>query len=378
MRNNGPQTPKLLTLMFVICISLCACSTKPVEDVGIAAGVFDGTDAPVQGMVDTLEGSAGDEGPTPDTSDSADDSGLTPDTTDFVDAGSDYTACFASVPIYGGEPYAVVNNNVPFIDGFDAAIPLGAYEYYSELDDLGRPQKAYACLCTETMPADGEERGEIGMIKPAGWHTVKYPDVIEGLYLYNRCHLIGWQLGAENANELNLMTGTRYLNVTGMLPFENQVADYIHETGNHVYYRITPDYVDDELIARGLLMEAKSVEDDDCVFCVYCYNVQPGIVIDYATGDSWLDDGYVVASEPATTEPTAEPTETVTPEPDAATAATESATCTYVCNTNTMKCHKSDCRYVDDIKDKNRLDIDATPAELQSLGYEPCKVCNPW
>lgn len=361
MRNNGSQTPKLLTLMFVMCISLCACSTKPVEDVGIAAGVFDGTDAPVQGMVYTLEGSAGDEGPTPDTSDSADDSGLTPDTTDFVDAGSDYTACFANVPAYSGEPYMTANGNVPFIDGFDTEIPLEAYEYYSELDDLGRPQAAYACLCTETMPADGEERGEIGMIKPAGWHTVKYPDVIEGLYLYNRCHLIGWQLGAENANELNLMTGTRYLNVTGMLPFENQVADYIHETGNHVYYRITPDYVDDELLARGLLMEAKSVEDDGCTFCVYCYNVQPGIVIDYVTGDSWLDDVYVVASEP-----------------DAATATTEAATHSYVCNTNTMKCHEPDCRYVDDIKDKNRLDIDATPAELQSLGYEPCKVCNPW
>lgn len=149
---------------------------------------------------------------------------------------------------------------------------------------------AYANISIETMPT--EERGEIGMIKPAGWHTVKYPEVIEDRYLYNRCHLIGYQLAGENANEKNLITGTRYLNVKGMLPYENEVASYVKKTGNHVMYRVTPYFKGNNLVADGVLMEAYSVEDSGVgvCFCIYAYNVQPGIDIDYATGDSKLRD----------------------------------------------------------------------------------------
>ena len=158
------------------------------------------------------------------------------------------------------------------------------YEHYSELDNLGRTGVAMACLGPETLPT--EKRGPIGMIKPAGWHTVKYPDVIKDLYLYNRCHLIAFELSGENANEKNLTTGTRYLNISGMLPFENKTRKYIEDTHNHVIYRVTPVFINNELVCRGILIEAKSVEDNNLEFCVYCYNVQPGIIIDYTTGDS--------------------------------------------------------------------------------------------
>ncbi len=190
---------------------------------------------------------------------------------------------YQSAPV---EAVTVKNGNVPYFT--EDEITDKSFEEYSELDELGRCGVAVACLSKDTMPEEGEKRGEIGQIRPSGWHTVKYPEVISDRYLYNRCHLIGWQLGAENANKLNLITGTRYLNVTGMLPYENMVADYIRKTGNHVMYRVTPDYEGNNLVASGLLIEAKSVEDDGCVFCVYCYNVQPGVEIDYATGESRL------------------------------------------------------------------------------------------
>ena len=186
-----------------------------------------------------------------------------------------------SIPEYSGEPYVTIHDNVPFF--LEEELTTDAFETYSELDDLGRCGTAYANICEDIMPT--EKRGKIGMIKPSGWHTVKYTG-IDGNYLYNRCHLIGYQLSAENANEKNLITGTRYLNVTGMLPFENMVADYVNETGNHVLYRVTPIYNQENLVADGVLMEAQSVENDDLAFCVYCYNVQPGIEIDYHTGDS--------------------------------------------------------------------------------------------
>lgn len=193
-----------------------------------------------------------------------------------------------AVPAYSGEPYAEVNGNVPFFTEGDRTVT--AFEEYSELDELGRCGAAYANVCLELMPT--EPREGIGMIKPSGWHTVRYDDLIPDKYLYNRCHLIGFQLAGENANEKNLITGTRYLNVEGMLPFEDQVADYVEETGNHVLYRVTPLFVEDELVAGGVLMEGLSVEDGGAgvCFCVYAYNVQPGIRIDYATGESERED----------------------------------------------------------------------------------------
>ena len=188
------------------------------------------------------------------------------------------------VPTYCGQPYVEINNNKPFFEKDE--IHTESFERYSELDLLGRCGVAYANVSKETMP--DEERGQIGMIKPTGWHTVKYPKIIDSRYLYNRCHLIAWCLSGENANEKNLITGTRYMNTEGMLPFENMIANYIDETGNHVLYRVTPVFEGINLVASGVLMEAYSVEDRGAgiQFCVYCYNVQPGIEIDYATGES--------------------------------------------------------------------------------------------
>ena len=194
----------------------------------------------------------------------------------------------SSIPDYSGSAYIVLNNNKP--EFTEIEITSKAFEKYSNLDYLGRCGVAFACLGIETKPT--EERGEIGMIRPSGWHTVKYPEVIDDLYLYNRCHLLGYQLTGENANEKNLITGTRYMNVEGMLPFENEVASYVRETGNHVLYRVTPIFAGNNLVADGVLMEAYSVEDSGrgVEFCVFVYNVQPGIQIDYKTGKSKLEN----------------------------------------------------------------------------------------
>jgi DNA-entry nuclease len=198
-----------------------------------------------------------------------------------------YSESVMDVPAFSGDPYVVINDNEPEFS--DADMTETGYEYYSDLDYLGRCGYAMACIGIEMMPT--QERGSIGQVKPSGWHTVKY-DFVDGKYLYNRCHLIGFQLTGENANECNLITGTRYLNVEGMLPFENMVADYIRETENHVLYRVTPVFDDDSLVARGVQMEAKSVEDDGEGICfnIYAYNNQPGVSIDYATGSSTLAD----------------------------------------------------------------------------------------
>lgn len=191
------------------------------------------------------------------------------------------------IPDYTGEAYVTLQNNEPDFSQED--MTQEPFENYSELDNLGRCGVAFANVCTETMPQ--ETRAPIGKVKPTGWHSVRYKNV-EGRYLYNRCHLIGFQLTAENANEKNLITGTRYLNVNGMLPFEDQVADYVKETDNHVLYRVTPVFEGDNLVASGVQMEAMSVEDegDGVLFNVYVYNVQPGVTIDYATGESALSD----------------------------------------------------------------------------------------
>ena len=201
--------------------------------------------------------------------------------TEVAGSVNDYVVSLDDIPEWTDVAYVEINGNVPFFKESD--LTTDSYEYYSDLDELGRCGVAEACVGQDLMPT--EERGNIGSVKPTGWHTVKY-DNVSGKYLYNRCHLIGYQLTAENANKKNLITGTRYLNIDGMLDFENMVANYVKETGNHVMYRVTPIFEDDNLVASGVLMEGKSVEDDEIEFCVYCYNVQPGIEIDYATGDS--------------------------------------------------------------------------------------------
>ncbi len=188
-----------------------------------------------------------------------------------------------SIPEFSNTPYVEINGNVPFFT--DEDMTTESYETYAPLDTLGRCGETKACIGRDLMPT--EDRGNIGQVKPSGWQTVKY-DFVDGKYLYNRCHLIGFQLTGENANRENLITGTRYMNVEGMLPFENMVADYIKDTDNHVLYRVTPIFQGSELVARGVLMEAKSVEDNGAgiLFCVYVYNNQPGVEIDYLTGES--------------------------------------------------------------------------------------------
>lgn len=194
----------------------------------------------------------------------------------------------SSIPQYAGSPYIPVHDNIPYFDPEQE--DTESFEKYSSLDILGRCGTAFANLSRDTMPT--EPRGKIGQIRPSGWHTVKYRNVVEDGYLYNRCHLIAWCLAGENANEKNLITGTRYMNVEGMLPFEEMVAKYLDETGNHVLYRVTPLFKENNLVASGVLMEALSVEDGGAgiCFCVYCYNVQPGIEIDYRTGESHVVD----------------------------------------------------------------------------------------
>lgn len=271
----------------------------------------------------------------------------------------------SSIPAYSGDPYVVINNNEP---GFtDDDLTTISFETYSDLDSLGRCGVAYANIGTDLMPT--EERGSIGQVKPSGWHTVKY-DCVDGKYLYNRCHLIGYQLTAENANTKNLITGTRYLNVEGMLPFENMVADYIKETGNHVLYRVTPIFDGDNLVASGVLMEAKSVEDagDGILFNVYCYNVQPGVSIDYATGDSALDETAATeapSAEPETPAKTEEPTTPV------------SSGTAYILNTNTHKFHYPSCSSVDQMNESNKQEYTGTRDEVIAMGYDPCGRCHP-
>ncbi len=220
---------------------------------------------------------------------------------DVIEA-TEVTLSLADIPEYSGEPYVAVNDNVPQF--LETDLSTDSYEYYSDLDRLGRCGVVYACIGTDLMPT--EERGSIGSVKPTGWHTVKY-DVVDGNYLYNRCHLIGYQLSGENVNTKNLITGTRYLNVDGMLPFENMVADYVLETENHVMYRVTPIFDGDNLLASGVQIEAESVEDngEGILFNVYCYNVQPGVEIDYATGDSQLAAGAASSESSASDDSTA-------------------------------------------------------------------------
>lgn len=196
-----------------------------------------------------------------------------------------------NIPKYSGMSYTEINGNVPAFS--ESELTTKPFEKYSDKDSIGRCGVAYINVCKEIMPKEGEERGKIGNIKPTGWKQEKYEGLVlsKPPYLYNRCHLAAWCLSNENDNDKNLITGTRYMNVNGMLPFEEKVAKYVKKTDNHVMYRVTPIFYDEELLARGVLIEAYSVEDEGegICFCVFCYNVQPGVGIDYATGSSWRE-----------------------------------------------------------------------------------------
>lgn len=253
----------------------------------------------------------------------------------------------ANAPKYENAAYTVINDNKPQFS--DDEITEESFERYSALDNLGRCGVAIACIGVDIMPT--EDRGNIGMVKPSGWHTVKY-DIVDGKYLYNRCHLIGFQLAGENANDRNLITGTRYFNVEGMLPFENMVADYVKETENHVMYRVTPYYEGDDLVARGVFMEAYSVEDngDGVCFNVFVHNIQPGITIDYATGESTLSKEENTSS---------------------------SRSADFVLNTNSKKFHIPTCDSVSDMNPANKKEYCGSREDLIDDGYDPCKNCDP-
>ena len=253
----------------------------------------------------------------------------------------------ADIPEFSGEPYVVLNDNVPEFSEEDYTTK--SYEFYSELDQYNRCGYTMACIGQDIMPT--EERGSIGQVKPTGWQTVKY-DFVDGKYLYNRCHLIGYQLTGENANERNLITGTRYMNVEGMLPFENMVADYIKENDHHVLYRVTPVFDGEDMVAKGVVMEALSMEDDGAgiQFHVFVYNNQPGVTIDYATGES-------TEKETDKQQPVAENK--------------------YILNVNSKKFHTSDCKQGQTVTDKNRKTYQGSREDLITDGYEPAGCCNP-
>ncbi len=260
----------------------------------------------------------------------------------------------ADIPEYSGSPYVVLKDNVPEFNE-EQKTSTSAYEYYSPLDSLGRCGVTHACVGKELMPT--EDRGEIGSVYPSGWVQNEYDSsLVDGRYIYNRCHLIGFQLTGENANKENLITGTRYMNVEGMLPFENMVADYIKETGNHVMYRVTPIFEGKNLLAKGVQMEAYSIEDEGKEICfhVFVYNVQPGISFNYLTGENWLSEDAPPANNQATGEEEK-----------------------YVLNTNTKRIHRENCSLISSIKDQNKKIYYGTKQSLLDKNYTPCNTCKP-
>ncbi len=373
---------------------------------------------------DPLEGAPGDDDSRPSAGEHADPEEL---------AGQWSAADFSleDVAAYTDQAYVAVNDNQPYFSEYD--LTGQSDEFYSELDGLGRCGTACARVGVDLMPT--EKRESISQVKPSGWQNAKY-DNVDGKYLYNRCHLIGFQLSGENANEKNLITGTRYLNVDGMLPFENMIADYVKETENHVMYRVTPVFEGDNLVASGVLLEAQSVEDqgEDLQFCVYVYNVQPGITIDYATGASSSGEQSPETASRSRAEEqnpeTASPSRTGEQSPESASqlrteeqnmesespsrtgeqspepesqlrteeqnmesasrpqaeepqseleAAQESAPqgTDYILNTSTKKFHDPTCGSVKQMKESNKQVYTGSRDEVIAQGYDPCKKCNP-
>lgn len=267
-----------------------------------------------------------------------------------VPGGTQTSFSLEDVPAFSGEPYVVLSDNQPGFTQEELDQAAQGFEEYSPLDSLGRCGAAYASVGLDTMPT--QDRESISSVKPSGWQTAKYDtELVDGGYLYNRCHLIGFQLAGENANQRNLITGTRYLNTQGMLPFENQVADYIESTGNHVLYRVTPVYEGADLVPWGVEMEAWSVEDNGAGVCfhVLCFNAQPGVTIDYATGDSWAE-GENTSSD---------------------------GEITYILNTSSLRFHEPDCAGAARIAPANRQETTANRELLLAQGYQPCGTCKP-
>lgn len=370
-------------LIFALCFSMltaCGSETEPSDNTPNESSQVEISDSQGNAPADTEQdgsessGSAsgkGDAG-TSQTDAPSESQWQQPESTASTEITTASSFSLSDVPAYSGKAYTSVNGNVPYFTAAERTTT--SFETYSDLDSLGRCGVTYACIGQDLMPT--EERGSIGMVKPTGWHTVRYDGLVDGNYLYNRCHLIGYQLTGENANTKNLITGTRYLNIEGMLPFENMVADYIQETNNHVLYRVTPIFEGDNLVADGVLMEGYSVEDKGAgiSYCVFAYNVQPGIEIDYATGESKLADGVKQEEQnPVTVTPTPSP-ESAKQEP---TTDREASQADYILNTNTKKFHYPTCSSVNDMKEKNKQEFFGTRDEAISNGYSPCGRCKP-
>ena len=268
----------------------------------------------------------------------------------------------ANIPEYSGKAYVKLNGNKPEFSEKEKS-KTKSFEKYSRLDKLGRCGTAFANIGADIMPT--EERSSISSVKPTGWEQNSYT-FIENGYVYNRCHLIGYQLTGENANERNLITGTRYMNVEGMLPFENEVAQYVTSTKNHVLYRVTPVFEGDNLLASGVEMEAWSVEDSGKGVCfnVYCYNVQSGVVITYANGKNAPDKKYTVKSN-------------VLGNKSSAIISRENTVRTYILNVKSKKFHLPICDAVKNMKAKNKKTYKGKRSALTKDGYSPCGMCNP-
>lgn len=308
-------------------------------------------------------------------------------TTDFTDyfeiqpeegaVLQDEALSLTDLPPFSGTPYVELNNNIPHFTENDYLNT--SFEIYSDLDSLGRCGAAFANISKDTIPT--EEREAIGHIKPSGWHTVKY-DCVDGKYLYNRCHLIAYNLCGENSNEKNLITGTRYMNVQGMLPFEIKVYDYVVETGNHVLYRTTPVFEGDNLLALGVVMEGWSVEDSGKGICfnVFVYNAQPGVEIDYATGESRLTEDETSNFLPENNIfnddiMSSETNNSAANEQEDESGVAQNAD--YILNTNSYKFHYPTCDSVADMSERNKKEYIGDRDDLINQGFVPCKVCNP-
>lgn len=375
MKSLPPSLPRFAALLAAIALTctVAGCSTSTEITTPTTAG----PESPA------VEHSASEE-PESSTTDAA----ALPETAvkppSAEDPGASDTPAYHDLPAYDGSPYVYVNDGEPAFTDDERAAAAGT-ELYGELDALGRCTATFAVVGTETMPT--EERGSIGEVRPTGWKMGKY-DFVDGKYLYNRCHLLGFQLTGENANVSNLITGTRYMNVEGMLPFENAVADYVHATGNHVLMRATPVFDGDDLVARGVHMMAESVEDggDGVAFNVFVYNVQPGVVIDYRTGENMAAEDATplpdVSGDGGDASSDGDGTGTKG-SADGGTAlsnssaATEKGTTEYVLNTNSKKFHVPSCSSVDQMSAKNRQDVTDTRENIIGRGFDPCKRCNP-
>lgn len=408
-RSKRKQALATLLLSALLALTLTACSSASTANVDASSGTSTEEQTPLantsQGEKTTETDQHAADGDASDTEGTEEPAAAEPNSApeatsespDAPSASSSATADNASttsspaplswdsLPAYDGSPYVYVNNGEPTFSSADRKAAYGT-EVYGDLDKLGRCTDAFAVVGPETQPT--EERGSIGSVKPSGWQLAKY-DFVDGKYLFNRCHLLGYQLTGENANVCNLITGTRYLNIDGMLPFENAVDDYIDATGNHVLMRVTPIFAKKELVARGVQMQAESLEDkgDGISFNVFCYNVQPGVVIDYATGDNKAasdapgskisSDNKGSSSSGNKGSSNAGSSSSNKGSSSQDNADTSKSKQSYVLNTNTKKFHVPSCSSVKQMADKNREDVKDTRKNILNRGYDPCKRCNP-